>query len=284
MIQVSAPRKELAGGVPAPGGGEAQAEYMILYLDVYFLMNLLMDFLLLELAGHFLNRKGDARRCLSAAAAAAGGTAIAAVLGWNYLWQRCAIGTAEAFLMARIAFGRGSAKEQLMRTLTLFLSGLLLGGGLELAVSCQPKVGTVLPGGVLLTMLIRAAFSWLRQYRNRQALYCRVHLEHCGRSTEVSAMLDTGNRLYEPYSHQPVHVITQEPVKQICSTVSELIYIPYSSVGRECGVLPAIRIDRMTVQRENEEPVAYDHPWLAISPHPLSPARRYEMLLHTEKG
>ena len=56
--------------------------------------------------------------------------------------------------------------------------------------------------------------------------------------------MDTGNQLYEPYGHQPVHILKKNAWPELPEPVFKVIYIPFCSVGNEHGILPAVRMER----------------------------------------
>jgi stage II sporulation protein GA (sporulation sigma-E factor processing peptidase) len=253
------------------------------YLDLYFLVNLWMNLLILDLTQQLLKLPGSKKRLLAAAVTGAGTACALAVAGW-YTWrQRWLCGIPCAACMTGIAYGRASASECGRRMAVLLLSGMILAGGMSLLTEAGFDGWLLLLSGMLVIAFARYLREMLRAQRAFRNRCCQVRLEYRGSTVQIPALIDTGNLLYEPYGHQPVHIITAAPVRKLCRSVSQVLYLPYRSVGQEQGVLPVIRIDQMTVEQEGRPPVRYDRPWLGISPHPLSSSHRYEMLLHIEE-
>ena len=120
------------------------------------------------------------------------------------------------------------------------------------------------------------------QKRIQKNLY-EVTIDYQGKQETVTALLDTGNQLYEPYGHRPVHVIGREAASRLWDQVDRVIYIPFSAVGTGTGVLPAIQADRMIVKRGTRQVACVERPWLAVSRDALGSGSRYEMLLHGEE-
>lgn len=272
-----------------------QAAGAVIYLDLYFLVNFLMDFLLLELTGRLLGLAA-ARMRLPVAAAAGAVCACLTLISprQNPLTELILFLMVPAALMLRLAFGRAAIKEFLCRLLFFWLLGITAGGLLGFLESRVPMVvyasanlpvrqwrlaalATAITGaGGLLWVTIGS----LRHYRCLCAGLCRATLYYRGKQTTVTALWDTGNRLYEPYGHQPVHVITAAALRRVCDAVGQVIYIPFRTVGTETGIMPGIRIDRIEVRRDGRLIRNYEKPWLAVSRLPLSAAYSYEMLLH----
>lgn len=255
-----------------------------MYLDLYFLVNLLLDLLTLDLTQLLLKLPGGKKRMLAAACIGAGTACVMAAVGWYTLWQRFFSGIACAAVMTGIAFGCASVTEWARRIAVLFLSGMILAGGMSLLAGTGIGGWIWLLMGVVAFAFARALWEMLKQRHCRRERYCMALLEYRGNAIRIQALRDTGNLLYEPYGHQPVHIITAVPARKLCRSVSQVLYLPYRSVGQEQGILPVIRIDRMTIMQEGKPDVQYDRPWIGISQHPLSSSNRYEMLLHLEES
>ena len=63
---------------------------------------------------------------------------------------------------------------------------------------------------------------------------------------------------------------------------SEMCIRDSCSVGKEHGILAAVRMDRMEVWQQERLVRVLERPWVAISETPLSARHKYEMLLHGE--
>ncbi len=284
---------------------------MTLYLDAFFLVNFLMDLLLLDLIRHFMRLVCSKKRLLAAAGI---GSALACFLTSCFLvwslrsfpeglpWPAEAAkllleGPGVLAVMLLAAFGWAGPREMAWRMGAGYLAGTLLGG-------CVAAAGVHFPAGVCLentsgyaqwkmaplilwgvaayTGIRLVSAAWAKE-KKKQGFCCQVTLEYRGRRQTVTALCDTGNRLYEPYGCQPVHVVTKAVARKLCDRVDRVIYIPFQSVGASHGLLPGIRIDGMTVMRQGRASRYYDRPWIAVSPEPLSSQGRYEMLLHGEE-
>lgn len=280
-----------------------------LYLDMFFLVNLLMDLLLLHLVRLLLKLSAGRLRL---AAAAGAGAACACILLLFQFWAELSPENPGALqrlfrilagdvgipvLMLVTAFGRVPFRLLVRRLVLLWLAGAGMGGLLSAAegwgaagwylsetmAARQWRLLPLLLWAAGIYFVLRALLEQAGKWRQEQEVLCQVTLFYRGRSQTVTALWDTGNHLYEPYGHQPVHVITEEACRRLCDTVSQVVYIPYRAVGTGYGLLPGIRIDGMDVSRRGRPPAHYERPWLAVSRGKLSAGQRYEMLLHGEK-
>lgn len=269
-----------------------------LYLDVYFLVNAVVDLLLLSMVRRILKVPARLGRLVLGGIAGALWACVLVCLpvlpGWLEAGVTWILGGG---LLVVLAFGRMEFWEFGKTVCTLWLVSAAAGGVLT-ALGDHVKTGWYMAGGMIparfsaISLLcwmagiyfgICACIAFVKaQIRERNHLY-EVTLTYRGRKKQVTALYDTGNQLYEPYGHEPVHIITCDACSQLCDTLSGVIYIPFQAVGTEHGMLPGIRVDEMEVAQGGRTVGRYERPWLAISKEPLSAKHRYEMLLHGEK-
>ncbi|MCI8268362.1 MAG: sigma-E processing peptidase SpoIIGA [Lachnospiraceae bacterium] len=285
-----------------------------LYLDVFFLVNFGMDYLLLSLVNYLLHLSSPWWR-LALSSLLGGVWACLNLLfqepsGWAaFLLAWLGLGTA----MVIVAFGTGRRRccqpdkrrwhdwlnfHHVGSCLVAFWLVSVMAGGIFDLLGDQMTTGYYLSGtravcqwklfplcllaaGIYFGIL--ACLKLVRKKAKEQAVLCQVKLSYRGTERVVTALWDTGNQLYEPYGGQPVHVVTKSVSLALCKTVPQIIYIPFRTVDSEYAMMPGIRIDFMEVEKEGGGIRHYDRPWLAISKRPLSSDNRYEMLLHGSK-
>ena len=255
---------------------------VILYLDVFFLINLLMNGLLLLLTAKVLQVRPKWKWVILAAAIGAC-WACAAVWIQSRLGKLAGSGILAAW-MTRMAFGK-KQPEEFLKNLAVFCIVSIAAGGLFEAVWSVESRGVLCFLCCAAGMYFggRAAVIFLQERMRIQKNLYEVTLYYQGKKEQVTALLDTGNQLFEPYGHQPVHVISKEAASRLCEKVTRVIYIPYSAVGTGYGLLPGIQVDAMDVKKEGKLIRHWELPWLAISREPLSIRHQYEMLLHGEE-
>ena len=251
----------------------------VVYVDSVFLLNGVMDYLLClvtaRLAGVPLRR-----RRYALAAILGGAYAVAVFLpgcGFLACWPAK---LAAGVLMALVAFGG----EQYLLRLTLLLFALscgLAGGVLGLSLltgSALPRANGVfytdVNGKVLLAssaaayLLVTVVFRAAARHGIRgERLAVRICI--CGRSTELTALWDSGNGLRDPNGGQPVLVTAPgsldailpegvrrlltpellrfpadllEPLRQTAPELRPRL-IPYRAVGTSTGLLLVVRTD-----------------------------------------
>lgn len=249
------------------------------YLDSLFALNLVINYLLLlcsgRVAGICLHRW---RYALAATIGAL--YAVGSVLpGWGFLGSmpmKLALGA----LMSLIAYG---GEARLIRCTAIFYcvsaafggavwgASMLAGGGLT-AYGYTPVSLRVL---VLSFALCYAAVTlFLRRTGTRpERVTARLTISFRGRSVEVPALVDTGNRLYDPATGRRVAVVTARALAPLfpdggralqASSAAErlrllselpgcrgrLTLLPYSSLGASFGLLLALRPDEALIDGE----------------------------------
>lgn len=270
-----------------------------LYIDVLFFINFTMDLLVLSIVRRGLKYRLIWWRMILGAVLGAAWAVFAAAFSLLPLWLEMVITyLVVSTLMVMIAFCIKKPKEIAKAVVALYLA-VALTSGIMYALYQHTKAGyyieQILRGNgkaamplYRLIFLAAGAYFGIRYLLFRipniwkgKSNFFEVTMRYRGKEKKVIALLDTGNRLYEPVSRRPVHVVTYEAVRDICETVSEVIYIPFGSVGKSSGVMPGIFLDEMEV-RQGDEVKVFEKPLIAVSKSTLSVNGEYQMLLHEE--
>lgn len=283
----------------------------VIYIDSLFLLNFVVDYLLLlcagRLAGEVLHR---GRLALGAALGAA---YVAAVFfpGMGFLLHPlCKLGAAVLSLL----ISYGGSRRLLRVSLVFFAAAAAFGGGI-FALELLGGRGLTLKNGIfysamdLKLILLSAAgcYVLLTLVLQRTAKHSAVHRELTpalltleGRRVALTALVDTGNTLTDPANGRPVMVAEGErlaplfppgqapdvqalrdPVKTMERLSAQgwqgrCRLLPYQSVGVECGLLLALRLDGAKIGTED-----YGKLLVALSPTRLSDGGGYSALIGT---
>ncbi len=283
----------------------------VVYIDALFLLNFVVDYLLLlcagRLAGEVLHRER-----LALGAALAGAYAAAVFLpGMGFLLHPlCKLAAAVLALL----IGYGGSRRLLRVTLVFFAVSAAFAGGI-LALELLGGRGLTLENGVfssamdLRLILLSAAGCYVvitllfqrsaRHTAARQELVPAV-LTLDGRRVALTALVDTGNTLTDPATGRPVMVAEGEKVAGLFPSgqapdeadlrdpvaalerlsqagfLGRCRLLPYQAVGVECGMLLSLRLDGARVGRED-----YGTLLVALSPNRLSDGGGYSALIGT---
>ena len=249
----------------------------VIYVDTLFLLNTMVDYLLL-LASARLAGEPLARLRFALGAVLGGLYAVAIFLpGMGFLARPLCRGAA-AVLMVLLAFWR---------------SRRLLRSGMDLKIVLLSAAGCY----GLLTLVFRG----IGRHGGPSGELTRVRLTLGERQVELTGLVDTGNTLTDPATGRPVLVAEADSLEELLppglrpgpaelrdpAGVLERLedgpwrlrfrLLPYRAVGVERGLLLALRMDRVQVGEEDRGPML-----AALSPTPVSDGGAYRVLVGAE--
>lgn len=283
----------------------------VIYADTLFLLNALVDYLLL-LAAARLAGEPLLRWRFALGAALGGGYAVAIFLpGLGFLAHPlCRL--ASAALMLLLAYG---GSRRLLRQGVLFMALTCAFGGGVVAICLLGGTGLSLDGGVIYSaldlkvVLLSAAvcygvltlvFQRMARHSTADGELIYIKLLLGDRSVSLTALIDTGNTLLDPISGRSVMVAEGERVAALFPREhrpgpadlrdpaaalprlgtgewrSRFRLLPYRSVGVERGLLLAVRADSLELNGHRRGPVL-----VALSPTPVSDGGGYQALIGT---
>ena len=191
-----------------------------LYIDVFFLENLLMDYFLLRLSVRLLKCSATHLRCLAAAAAGAGLSCLGVVFLRKYpLLNTVLVSVAATAIMVRFGCKIKDKKRFLQGILCLYLSAVLLSAVWRLLVRFA---GTAVLKGVVVwgtaAYVITTFLLWLYEsLRENASRIWKVVLCQGEVCKEVKGLYDTGNGLWDTTCRRPVSVIRYSLIKELFS-------------------------------------------------------------------
>jgi stage II sporulation protein GA (sporulation sigma-E factor processing peptidase) len=259
--------------------------YYELYIDVLFLENLLVDYLLLMLVGRLLKCPAEYLRKLIGSAVGSAGVCALYLLGV----ERSAAGFFFIYVilstvMVKVGL-RIRRRSLLMRAVgLLYICGLLLGGIFQwiqrhVAFPLYPFLFFSLTSYSLLSVCM----EWLMRYRSRTRNILEVTLCLRGQRVCSKALLDTGNQLRDPVFGKPVCIITEQLYQELRGQEPVLTRpIPFRSIGKENGLMEVFTADSLSVRTDGRPERIIEHPLLGIVREPLSSEEDYHMILHPD--
>ncbi len=252
-----------------------------LYVDVLFLVNFMMDYLLLLLVKKMLKCTATHGSVCLGAVLGAFMTCVVVVIPIPYavikfIMFHCVINT----FMIRVGLKIKDLKNFVKAYVLLYIGGFLLGGVME-SLYQYVRVGSLffaiaIAGYYVVSKIwdYIASLHRLNQYR------CEVELFLGDKMCIVKGIIDTGNGLCDPVTNQPVSILDEAVIQQYFAEEKplQIRYVPYHSIGKREGVLPAIKIDRMCIYAEKECWIS--QPLIGVSKERISAKGEYEMILN----
>lgn len=259
--------------------------YYELYIDVLFLENLLLDYLLLCLLRRLLKCSCTRLRLLLGAGLGSAGLCVIWLFSLNgtfvgSLLLYVIFSTAMVKIGLHIRGWRSLAKAVVLLYITSFLLGGIFGW---LKQNLRLPVYPFLGFSLISYRVLSAAMGWLMRVRDREALLLTVVIGFHGREMEVRALLDTGNHLYDPIFRKPVSIVTEKLKCRLCQE-DEVLFcqVPFHSIGKKDGLMPAFFADYVRLETQGGVEKRVDRPLLGITKEPLSSKNEYDMILHPD--
>lgn len=257
-----------------------------LYIDVFFLVNFVMDYLMLQIARKALKCTATHGNVIAGALTGAFVSCIVVCISAPALVKTVCMHVLVNTSMVMIGLKIREKISFLKALALIYLAGFLLGG-------IMTWLGQYLGGYLRISFLFFAIviFSYFLSSRSMDFLEslwklkkhrCEVTLYREDRTCRVNAIVDSGNGLFDSLTGKPVHIIGEKAAKKLFEgeKIQRIRYIPYHTIQENESVLPCITIDKMLIHGEEEKLVV--SPLLGISGQHLFGNGTCEMILHPD--
>lgn len=257
--------------------------YYELYIDVFFFVNFMMDYILLLLLKRILKCSATHGRVCMGATLGALLTCIVISLPIPYAFVK--------FILFHIVVNTGMIKlglkikkiGPLIKAWLMLYAGSFLLGGILTYMQQYVRVTSFFFGmavfGYYLTFGVIKLFMAVVRIQDK---YCEIELYYQEQVYHVKALIDTGNGLRDPISFEPVHILQKKvlPLGEKPEEIKGIRFIPYHSIGKSEGILPVVRLEKMRIQRETE--LWIEKPIIGICEEEISQGGDYKMILNPE--
>lgn len=262
---------------------------MTVYLDVVFVENLVINYIIL-LATGLINKAKIKHYKLIFASILGAIYSIFTYLTIEKIKNSITIKIIFSILMIYIAFRPRKIKKLFKQLLIFYLTTFAFGGvTFFLLYVVKPEgiffvdgvwfgsypIKIAVLGVVLGFVLIYLSFKMIKNGINKKNMLCNIEILFEGKKKEIRAMIDSGNLLKDPITNTPVVVVEKDVLESIipkeilenlqkilkgeitdnsidAKYISKFKIIPFSSIGKENGILLGIRIDGLKIYIDNE--------------------------------
>jgi len=273
----------------------------VIYLDVFFALNFLMDFFLLFLVRKICVVVKPIYRVTGAAAIGAiyACAVVISEIKYNIL-EMLLTYLVISVLMIVTSFGFKSIKLLIKQVIMLYMITFMMCGIIN-AIYYRTEFGAIIDYATDITVfgmmslpifivaliisasLFKLIICVVKRVVAREDDYYVVTLKNDNKSIQLRALVDTGNGLSDPISGTPVSVVNCDSILQLMKgdekTNEKFRAIPFHSVGKRAGIMEAYRIDCMEFNK-NGNTFTIRHPTIAVYRGKLSQDGEYEMLLN----
>jgi stage II sporulation protein GA (sporulation sigma-E factor processing peptidase) len=296
----------------------------VIYIDIVFLINLVMDAVLLAMTAWVTKRPIRWRRLMLGAVIGAIYSLVLFVppLDWMTSWPGKAIAS---LIMVWVGVGRKHWLDLARNCLALYFVAFVLAGAALALHFAIPGVsltsGTVITSrgiefgtsgatlGVLVAIpvafaLISHITRRVRDVRRLEGSLLKVSIKVADKTYPCTALVDTGNSLFDPVSRLPVSFVDlavvsdslpsslvtaltsgQDPVAALYALDLDdrslrFALIPFRGAGKGQSMALAILPSNISVELNSAWTETASRSWLALSPQPLSRDGRFQAILH----
>lgn len=262
---------------------------MTIYVDIVLLENLCMNYIILFGTAYIIKIKIKQIRIILASLLGA----IYAVLAYAEIFPMYANLITKIILsicMIYIAFNPKKIKGLIKELIVFYLVSFALGGcAFALLYLVRPQdifmkdgvyIGTyplkiALLGGIVGFVITYIAFKIVKTRITKNEIIYKAVVNISGKQLEINVLLDTGNMLQDPISGDSVIMIEKNKLnsifpERILNNIDKILggdlesaesleyrkrlrFIPFTSVGKQNGMLLGIKADSVTIITDVEE-------------------------------
>ena len=264
---------------------------MTIYIDVVLIENLLMNYIILFATGVILKIKITHIRLILASLVGAIYTIIAYVSGLK-IYSNIFLKFILSLIMIYIAFNPKNVKKLFKFTLIFYLTSFVFGGAaFALIYIVKPQdilknnglilnsdsLKVIFISAIIAFVIITIGFKVVKNKISAKDMYCNISIKLNHKEIETKAMIDTGNLLKEPITNTPVIVVEHTLLykcipKEILNHLENILggdfseipenikeeympklkVIPFSSLGKQNGMLLGIKAEEVVIKNEEE--------------------------------
>ena len=289
---------------------------MTAYLDIIFVENLCMNYIILFTTGYFIKTKANPIRLFISSCCGS----IYAILMYiydNIFFPNFFIKIILSIVIILIAFYPKNFRNFLKQLTIFYLISFVFGGcAMFLLYFIKPQnvlirngvyvgrypIKIVLLGGIVGFIITKISFRFVKGKIGRKDMYVKLKIFNNNNSVQVKALIDTGNMLKDPISGIPVivvckerlynifpkvvldnleNIINGEDIKElndVKNVISKFRVIPFSSLGKQNGILLGIKIDKVEIILEETTEII-EEIIIGIYEKSLSKNDEYEALI-----
>ena len=293
---------------------------MTVYLDVIFLENIVINYIILYVTGIISKSKIIQIKLIL-------GSLIGAIYSIIYyllnikIYSNFILKIILSIAIIYVSFKSNNLKELSKKVLLFYLVSFVFGGSAIAIIYMVNSQNIIIQNGILVgsytikTILIGiiiayftvlAAFKIIKAKISRNDLICDITVNLNNKEIKTKAMIDTGNLLKEPITNMPVivmeHTLFYDILpKEILNNTEEILggdftkipddikmeyspklkVIPYSSLGKSNGMLLGIKGEKLIIYLKEETQII-DKVIIGIYNKSLTKQGEYRSLLGLE--
>ena len=259
---------------------------MTIYLDIVFFENLCMNYIILFATGYILKIKMKHIRIIFSSILGSG-YAVLIYIQDAIFYSNIVIKILLSIVMILTAFYPKKIKLFFKELVLFYLVSFVFGGcAFALLYFVKPQnilmrngvyvgkypIQIALLGGIVGFVMVEVAFRLVKNKMTKKDMFADLYLYSNETEVKVKALVDSGNMLKDPISGLPVIVVEKEELYKIFSkkildnteniingefsnelyqneadVISKFRMIPFTSLGKQNGLLLGIKTDKVKI-------------------------------------
>lgn len=264
---------------------------MTIYIDVVILENLVMNYIIIYATTIILKVKIRWISILISSFIGAIYAVISYIYDFA-IYSSLGLKIILSIIMVYIAFRPQNVKQMWKHIIIFYLTSFVFGGvAFALIYVVKPQeilmkngiflgtypLKTVFLGGIVGLVIIVISFQMVKNKISKKDMYCQIKIYLYGKEITLKSMIDTGNLLKEPITGMPVIVVEHTALyetipKEILNNLENILggdfkkipeeiqkeymaklkVIPFSSLGKQNGMLLGIKAEKVEIEKEEQ--------------------------------
>ena len=206
---------------------------MKIYIDLFFLFNIIMDAIIITSVSLLLRRKTTVPRIIISSLLG-GASSLFLLTSFN----KIVIELLSVLIMVFIAFKYVNIRYTIKNILYMYILSVLLGGLIYLfniRVTTSPLITYL----IIIIISMEVMFLYIKEIKKMKNNYNNYYNVDIwfkdGEVLSLIGFMDTGNNLYDPYKKRPIVLVSNKYKRE-----DNIILVPYYTAGGE-GILKCVR-------------------------------------------
>ena len=213
---------------------------MKIYIDLFFLFNAIMDFIIITGVGIILKRRSNYIRILLSSLV---GGVISLCLFTNI--NNILVDIIGIMIIVFISYGYKNIRYYINNIIYAYIISILIGGVIYLF---QVKVtsDSIISYLIIIVIAIEVLVLYIKEMKkikDNYNNYYKVNIYFKDKEKiSVVGFLDTGNNLYDPYKKRPIILLDNKYIRE-----DNYILVPYHTLSGD-GLLKCIKVDIIFIE------------------------------------
>lgn len=212
---------------------------MIIYIDLIFLLNVYLDFLIILSTALLLRREVNFKRFILGSLVGGFSTFLLFISLNNiilFLFKFLF-----SFIMVIISFSYRNLNYFINNLFYFYITSMVLGGGIYLF-----ELDSIILLFIFSFFILFFYLKELRKLKSNYNNYANIEVFYKNNKYNFIGYIDSGNKLVDQYKKRPINLIYSDLIDY---NYEDLIYVPYETASGS-GILRCVKIDKIIIDKK----------------------------------